>query len=325
MTIPLVWSERVESAGVTGLHDCTEASALMVLVAAGFTRFPLGIYTPEERNALDASSTNQPNTGDLLADIDGAVAKRYGVAMHRLPITTTAALAAELSKPGRAYLLAGSLGHYPADDPLRRWQPKYEGGHAVCVLPVAGGQVHWLDPLAPNQYAGDLISATKAAQFAWQNWEGRYLALGELATVADTATATPSETDMTTTITITRLPAGSRVRFAPGSVTPLYDAQVLGAAVKSISAPADRGTWADVDASVQIVRNPKAVPNGTFRRIALDSPYNPGLLVLKDDVELEVGTVPIPGASPAELASARREGAEAAAAAARAVADSYQP
>lgn len=285
MTMPLVWSERVESPGVTGLHDCTEASALMVLVAAGFTRFPLGIYTPDERNALDAVSDRPANTGDTLPDIDRAVERRYGVQMHKLPVTTTAALAAELAKPGRAYLLTGQLKFYPPGDPLRRWDPLYEGGHAVCVVPLGEGTVRWLDPLAPNRFAGDTITPQAAAQFAWTDWEARYLALDELAAIPDTSTAT-GETDMTTTITITPLPAGSRVRFAPGTLTPLYDTTVIGRAVKSIQAPAERGTWANVDATVSIVRDPKAAPNGTFRRIA--DGVNAGLLVHKDSIELSV-------------------------------------
>lgn len=288
MSTPLVWSERIDNAPDGRLYDCTEASALMVLIAGGWTRFPLGIYTPEERNALDEASTRPENTGDMLADVDGAVAKRYGVRLHAAPVTTTAALAAELAKPGRAYILAGSLGHFEPGHHLRRWQPLFTGGHAACV--VSGPMCRFLDPLAPNKYAGDPVTPAVAAQFAWQNWECRYLVEGELAPeVADTATAAP-EDDMTTTITIHPLPAGSQMRFAAGTTTPLYDAGTVGKAVGRIVAPTDRATRADVDATVTIVRSPLAAPHGTFRRIALDSPYNAGRLIDADapGTELDV-------------------------------------
>lgn len=78
------WSERNESPGVHGLHDCTQAAALTVLTGAGKTDYPLGLYTPAERLALEAADNRPDNTGALLSDIDLATQRRYGVTMHRL-------------------------------------------------------------------------------------------------------------------------------------------------------------------------------------------------------------------------------------------------
>lgn len=260
--IPVVWSERIDDDPLGRLHDCTEASALMVLVAAGYTKFPLGIYTWQERNALDRSSTRPPNTGDLLPDLDGAVQRRYGVTLHKLKVTTTAALARELAKPGRAYLLAGQLSHYEPGHFLRRWQPKFTGGHAVCYVADRPGEGLFLDPLAPNKYPGDRVTASVAAQFAWQDWEARYLDLDELIRTPNTDTPEPEEEDMLTihglwperwrpTRNATTGASNGVFRFVPDRAAEVVARVPLGAEITSgaevrtgaYAKPKDDGDW----------------------------------------------------------------------------------
>ena len=205
MSIPLVWPEHPEVSGVIGLHDCTQCAALMCLIYAGFTAFPLGIYTVAERNALDASDDRPDNTGATLDGslasagwLDKQVSARYDVHMHMLPDDSAATLRAALLKPGYAFLLQGSMGNLPVGHPLRRWEPEFGGGHAVCI--ITGASPRWLDPLAPLKFAGDLIDVDDALRFAWDGNEySRYLKQNELATLPDTAT----EDDSMVYITVT--------------------------------------------------------------------------------------------------------------------------
>lgn len=194
MPIPTVWPEHPEISGVVGYHDCSQSAALMALIYAGKTDFPLGIYTVAERNALDAADDRPDNTGATLDGslpgvgwLDKQVANRYGVTMHRLPDDSEATLRRFLTTPGYALLLQGSMKNLPLGHPLRRWQPEFGGGHAVCV--ISGTQPRWLDPLAPKNFTGDLTDADTVLRFAWDGAQySRYMQRDELATLPDTST-----------------------------------------------------------------------------------------------------------------------------------------
>jgi hypothetical protein len=194
MPLPTVWPEHPESLGVIGYHDCTQSAALMCLVYAGKTDYPLGIYTVAERNALDAADDRPDNTGATLDGslpgvgwLDKQVANRYGVTMRRLPDDSEATLRKYLTTPGYALLLQGSMGNLPVGHPLRRWQPEFGGGHAVCV--ISGTQPRWLDPLGPKGFAGDLTDADTILRFAWDGAKySRYLKKDELAGAGRTDT-----------------------------------------------------------------------------------------------------------------------------------------
>ena len=51
--MPKVWSELKQSGPAT---DCVYSATLMVLVGSGFDRFPMGMYSDAERNALESSN-----------------------------------------------------------------------------------------------------------------------------------------------------------------------------------------------------------------------------------------------------------------------------
>jgi hypothetical protein len=141
---------------------------LEAIIYGGYTKFPLGIYTVDERNALERSDNRTPeDQGATFPDTDVAISRRYGLKMHILPDNTDATLRAALSKPGYAFALAGQLSNLPDGDYLRRHQPTYTGGHALCVITLGNGKVLWLDPLAPAKYAGDTTTVDKAMLFAW--------------------------------------------------------------------------------------------------------------------------------------------------------------
>lgn len=153
MTTPLVWSERVEPAG-GGLKDCAYSAGLTALVFGGFTKFPLGIWTVAEREALERSDDQPDETGASLADLVVAVKRRYGIDWTESRI---ALLAQHKARTDLAFVITGMNGNLPAGHTLRRWQPGYALGHAATIRPVGDGiKVRFLDPLAPNKYPGDI-------------------------------------------------------------------------------------------------------------------------------------------------------------------------
>ena len=59
---------------------------------------------------------------------------------------------------GGAAALMGRLSALPSDSRLRRWQPSYAGGHAICAVKLPDGRAWWDDPLAPSTYIGEFVS-----------------------------------------------------------------------------------------------------------------------------------------------------------------------
>jgi hypothetical protein len=296
MPTPLVWSERVETVGVTGLHDCTQSSALMCLVYAGKTDYEYGIYTPTERNALDASDDRPDNTGATLdgslpghGDLDAQLLNRYGVRMHRLPDDTDATLRKFISTPGYAFLLQGTMGSFPAGHKLRIWQPSFTGNHAVCVVTLGNGKVLWLDPLAPNRNAGTTATVHEAMTFAWTgSTYSRYLKQDELLTVPNTGIS--GGTEPMTTVTIATYPAARVIRFKGGTTYQAWD-PAKSSPAKSITPTRD--SWAHADASVQVTHDPQHVPNGWFHRMS-DGIFA-GLLIFQRDVTIDPVVTPAVG------------------------------
>jgi len=165
-----VWSERR-----TGAWDqCTECAYLMTLVHGGFRPFPAGIYTDAERDALDAATPpDPPSGGSTFSLLDIGAIRRYGLCLHRIPDGSKAGLRRMLNVEGQALAIAGSLGNLPNGHRLRRWQPDYTGGHAICVIAEGDGKVLWLDPLAPMGFEGDHPTVDNVLTFAWYPSDAR--------------------------------------------------------------------------------------------------------------------------------------------------------
>jgi len=191
------WSERTELHSAY-LRDCLYSGYLMCLVYGGFTEFPLGIYTPEEREALERSDNRPDETGASVTDGDTAIRNRYGKGL----LTTTDVRTA-LAMTGVAVALAVVNGNLaPTDKDLngniiRRWDPNFTGGHFVCVIPndFGPGKHRWLDPEAPWKYAGDPVSTATVLKWANGVQTPRYAKAGMFKRVlkcATTVRATPS-------------------------------------------------------------------------------------------------------------------------------------
>lgn len=171
--MPRVWTERRQP---PPWDQCTECAYLMALLYGGFRKFPLGAYTPEERDALDdATPPDPPSGGSTFALIDAGASKRYGVTLDRITDGSRAILRRTLMRKNMALAIAGSLGGLPAGHRLRRWQPAFTGGHAICVITKGDGKVTWLDPLAPADFEGDTTTVDNVLSFAWLPSDARVI------------------------------------------------------------------------------------------------------------------------------------------------------
>jgi hypothetical protein len=119
MTV-VVWSERNELHDPTGTeHDCYVAAPLMCLVYGGKVDYPLGIYTAQEREALERSDTRPDEEGGTPDDADLAIKTRYGLAMHKV----AEASLGEAWKVGRALSVGRAAGELPGREPAPALRP----------------------------------------------------------------------------------------------------------------------------------------------------------------------------------------------------------
>ncbi len=162
MPTPVVWSERPEPYA-PGLRDCAYSSVLMCLVHGGWVRYPLGIYTAQEREALERSDNQPDETGADIPDLIVAVRRRYGLTITE---SRSEGLTAALATTGIALAIQGRLSNLPAGHAQRRWDPDFTGSHMVCVLTGGAGRNVWLDPLAPNKFAGDMVADSVVMTYA---------------------------------------------------------------------------------------------------------------------------------------------------------------
>ncbi len=159
MPFPVVWTER----GEAKWKDCTYSSGLQALVYGGFTAFPAGTYTMAEREALERSDDQPDETGASLDDLVTAVKRRYGLTLVK---RTAGTLALTVTRDEEAIVLQGLMGNLPKGHRLRRWDPDFEGGHAITVISMPGDRFVWLDPLATAKYPGDVVGRDEVITFA---------------------------------------------------------------------------------------------------------------------------------------------------------------
>lgn len=171
------WSERGLE---VVLRDCAYAAYLTGLVEAGFTKFPLGMFTAEEREALESSDDRPDETGANLGNADQASIRRYGVSAHNV---TEVALSISLQIAGRILILAGNNGRLPRGHRLRRWQPNFTGNHMWAVKTTGTSTVRIFDPLAPMKYTGDDATIGEVVKWAFGDYQNKRMFLvGEYAT-----------------------------------------------------------------------------------------------------------------------------------------------
>ena len=162
MPFPVVWSERPEP-NASGLKDCTYSAGLTALVYGDKVSYPLGIYTVAEREALERSDDQPNETGASLDDLILAVKRRYAITLTK---NAPSSLSTWLAKDDIALVVQGLMGNLSTEGGLRRWDPSFTGAHSVCVVNLPGDRYIWLDPLAPNKFAGDVVVKRQILRFA---------------------------------------------------------------------------------------------------------------------------------------------------------------
>lgn len=198
-----VWSEFPGRAGF-GVDQCSECGYLMGMVHGGFTKFPLGVYTVAERDALTAAEVNREAHraagGAMFTIINAAALKRYGKRLRSITADGRAnvvELRAALATPGNAVVLPGSYLGLAYNHPLRARARQangsdYTGGHMVTVLNLAGAS-KWLDPLRPNGEAAyactvaDAMAFAEGGAFSANYSDAHVVRAGEFATLPDAA------------------------------------------------------------------------------------------------------------------------------------------
>ena len=166
-------SERPEP-NAPGLRDCTWACGVMAANAMG-APLPLG-FTVAEREALERANGNPPEHGGDGADLDAALAERYGVALDRVPDTG----AALRGPDGTAVVLAANWHLVP--ERLGRWDPAFWARdpalHRVVFAPSGDGQTGLLlDPLALPGWKGEQVRAADLGPAALAASEQRVFAI----------------------------------------------------------------------------------------------------------------------------------------------------
>jgi hypothetical protein len=219
----------------------------MVLAAAN-TKFPLGVNTDAEYTAFRGGSTVLNFAGGV-----AAAKARYGITIQSPTPYTQAQLKAVLSVPGRAYAVAGKLSNFALGHAIRRWAPSFGGFHAVCVIPLGGGLVLWLDPMAPRGFAGDKVTVADVADvFAFGNYpnDARYL---EVAGVGYKTNELPF-------IGADGKPALASVSFIPGKKVRGW---ALDGTYEDYTVPAG-GSSAPADTTAAILQEPRKAPQGGY-------------------------------------------------------------
>lgn len=158
-----VWSEQVEP-NANGWRDCTYSAALMACVHGGQLDYPLGIYTVEEREALERSDSRPDEEGANAGNATEAVLNRYGRQLHSpAPGQTLRNL---LDTPNLCLVVPGRLSNLPLGHWLRATQPTFTGAHRIAVDTLRGGfECRWLDPLRPMGYPGDVTDPSDVETF----------------------------------------------------------------------------------------------------------------------------------------------------------------
>lgn len=183
------WEDCTWCAGLEWLRDCFRPS------------LPA---THAEAEALRAASGKGPTGGSNMSDFIRGVSARYKLA---LPAPINAHGIVDALKPGMAAMVQGSMAAFGPLDSLSKWDPKFDGGHAVYVANV-GGSLYWCDPEAPTGAAVPV----KISSANLQRFVNAFAGEAILAPVLQPA---PVKEDLMLPLTSTLI--GSKFVIKPGS------------------------------------------------------------------------------------------------------------
>lgn len=250
MAKPLVWSE-VEAGD---WEACVAASYLTGMVYAGWTAFPLGIYTQAEREAIEAVADSPQD----YATTDAEALARYGVKLRPL---STGSLESAVSRVGVGLVLAGYGGLLIATNaPI----------HSVFYLPTSSTAGLLYDPLAANKSAGVSLPASRI--LGWAKGPGA----NDAREVREDELGEEPMSESTAVLTL--YPDGVREWTAKGGNLTGY---ALNGATKVVNVNA--GSMAHADGTATITQSPKIAPNGSGFIHVTDGALA-GLYLVRDSV-----------------------------------------
>lgn len=176
MTLP-TWHKHISEREADGSwEDCTFDSGLEWYRLTHDRSIPA---THAEAQALRDASGKGPTGGSNLGDLRAGIHARYGPWVQT-PISGFDSLWVALSE-GTAAVVQGSMAAFGKAHRLSRFDPNFDGGHAVCVMRLDGlDRVWWCDPEAPTgTYAGEWVTKDElrmfVATFAGQHMVGKIL------------------------------------------------------------------------------------------------------------------------------------------------------
>lgn len=236
-------------------------------------------------NDGDGSNNDQVRTG---------IIRRYGwaplivgppAALH-VPFST---IATHLATPGAIASLQGSMGVWSYDSHWRRHDRQFNGPHSVFVERVDGqSRVWWMNPQAPNDYAGEWMTFAELQRF-YDSFVGGALfsRVGLLATPQPAPPPIAPPTDIAIPKAIGKRPAGATMwveterlerlwRLASGVMRPIAEAKAGQTfTFEAWAGPNERHPWSPGTVT------PKQPDTVVFRRI--DGPPHAGLFVRVTD------------------------------------------
>jgi hypothetical protein len=199
----------------TGMdEDCTWCAGVMLQNAAHARTLAPSTRAEYEGLRVDGGDgpARNPGDGSNIGDLKKGIAKRYGWVPMVVGHVAWSKVLESLDQPGDAAVLQGSMGVFRRGHRLRRFDPGFDGDHAVYVQRVdERPRLWWMNPAAPNSFDGEFIDLADARRY----YEGlgggaAFVRVGEKNSEAHMPglATTPAE-DLT--MGVVRIPAGVEV------------------------------------------------------------------------------------------------------------------
>lgn len=242
MNVPS-WHKHVSERQPGAWIDCTWDSGVEFCRLTHDKAIPA---THAEGDALRKASGDLTG-GSNIGDLRRGIRARYGY-WAPLPIIGFSALWTAL-KPGTAAVVQGSMAAFGPSHRLSRFDPTFDGGHAVLVMRLDGNdRVWWCDPEGPaTGYNGEWVSRAELSSFV-KAFAGQHIVAPILTVAAqednvDLKTYTPGWTaDVKPTSNIRSAPKISATAYH-SAITKAMPVQVIGTVVGDVDPGNGSNVW----------------------------------------------------------------------------------
>lgn len=183
-----------------GDEDCTWCTGVMYNNAMHGANVRPWVRAEYEalRVAGGDGPAEKPGDGSNYGQLELGIIRRYGWNPHRVGPPGGAHVSfgtfwASLD-PGMGAAVQGSMGVFPRNGHWRRWDPQFGGAHSVYVQREdSRDRVWWMNPSAPNSYAGEWMSKADLKRY-YEGFSGGYL-IGKIGHLAPPDTSTGEKMD----------------------------------------------------------------------------------------------------------------------------------